>query len=63
MIDFEKLVAEAHARFAALSPEEQAEHRREQRRSFVRGQLMMTHPDMTLEEANRLVANAEKDHG
>ena len=63
MIDFEKLVAEAQARFAALSPEEQAEHRREQRRSFVRGQLMMTHPDMTLEEANRLVANAEKDHG
>lgn len=34
---WETLLAEANARFDALSPQQQEEHRYEQRRSFVRG--------------------------
>lgn len=37
----ERMVKEAVERFNALSPEEQAAHRKEQRQSFVRGQLGM----------------------
>ena len=35
--DLQRLVDDAMARFNALSPEEQAEHRRLQRESFIRG--------------------------
>lgn len=32
-----------------------AEEIREQRRSWVRGELMLAHPEMTIEEANALI--------
>jgi hypothetical protein len=39
------LVDAATARFRALSPEQQAAHREEQRRSFVRGQVGLIETD------------------
>lgn len=39
--DFAKLVADAKAKFDALSPEEQAAHREAQRQSWVRGEMGM----------------------
>lgn len=35
--DLKELIAQAQARYDALSPEEKARHNYEQRRSFVRG--------------------------
>lgn len=37
--DFDRLLADANARLAAMSPDERAEHDRLQRESFVRGQM------------------------
>lgn len=39
--EFKKLVAEASARFDALTPEQQEEHREAQRRSWVRGEMAL----------------------
>lgn len=38
-----------------------AEERAEQRRSWVRGELMLEHPEMTFEEADRRVRDAENE--
>lgn len=37
--ELKRLIAEAQARYDALSPEQKAIHDRDQRRSFVRGML------------------------
>jgi hypothetical protein len=37
--ELKKLVAEAQARFDAMTPEQQAEHREAQRQSWVRGEM------------------------
>jgi hypothetical protein len=34
------------------------EERREQRRSWVRGEMMLEHPEMTLEAANKMLDEA-----
>lgn len=41
-----------------MSPEQ----RREQRRSWVRGELMLEHPKMTREQADALIDKAEAVH-
>ena len=41
--ELERLVAEAEARFAALTPEQQAEHRRLQAESFARSMAPCEH--------------------
>lgn len=43
------------AAFEALTPEQQAQHRAEQRRSWVVGELMLSNPDMTRERAEQIV--------
>jgi hypothetical protein len=48
-IDIERLVKEACARFDALTLEQQREHRRAQRKSWVIGEMLLEHPDMTRE--------------
>lgn len=52
--DLAQLVKDAMARFNALSPEQQREHRRAQRKSWVVGETMLEHPEMSREEAERL---------
>jgi len=47
MTDFAELVKDAMARFDALTPEQQAEHRRAQRKSWCRGEFLLAHPDKT----------------
>lgn len=63
--ELEALMAEARARFAALSPEEQRAHRREQRISWVRGQIgLMRGREMpSYEEIAKLVDEHDKGQG
>lgn len=49
------LIAEAQAKFAAMTPAEQARHNALQRRSWVRGEMMLEHPEMTEEQVNKLI--------
>ena len=53
--ELEELARAAIARFNAMTPEEQRAHRAEQRRSWVRGELMLEHPDMPADQANALI--------
>lgn len=52
--ELDRRIAEANARFDALTPEQQREHRLAQRKSWVIGETMLAHPEMTREEAERL---------
>jgi hypothetical protein len=52
--DLDRLVKDAVAKFNALSPEQQREHRRAQRKSYVVGEMMLEHPEMTRERAESL---------
>lgn len=56
----QKLVDQAIKAFEALSPEQKAEHRRVQRKSWVIGELMLEHLDMTREEAERIYNKVEQ---
>jgi hypothetical protein len=51
---FDELLREANERFNALSPLEQAAHRREQAISFVYGQLKLDGVEITKEEIARI---------
>jgi hypothetical protein len=48
----------ARAQFAAMTPEEKAAMHEAQRRSYVRGELMMEDPAMTAAEADALIDHA-----
>ncbi len=52
--DLDRLIKEAVAKFDALSPEQQREHRRAQRKSWVLGEMMLEHPEMTREQAEEI---------
>ena len=49
-----RLLVEAQKRFDALTPEQKKEHRAAQRKSWVIGEMMMEHPEMTREYAESL---------
>ncbi len=49
--ELDRLIKEAIARFDALPPEQQREHRRAQRKSWMVGEMMLEHPEMTREQA------------
>ncbi len=59
MSNLQKLVDEAMARFNALSPEEQAEHRRLQRESYVRGEMSWPAPRFHYENGVKVYASYE----
>lgn len=48
------MVKAAVDRFNAMPPAEQAAMRRAQRKSWVVGEMMLEHPDMTRDEVERL---------
>lgn len=50
--------AEAEARFRALAPADQISHREAQRKSWVIGETMLEHPEMTREQAELLYDHA-----
>ncbi len=52
--ELDRLVKEASAKFNALPPGQQDEHRRAQRKSWVVGEMMLDHPDMTRAQAAEL---------
>ena len=52
--DFETLAREACERFRALPLEKQREMRRAQRKSWVVGETMLAHPEMSRAEAEKL---------
>lgn len=52
--ELERLVREACARFAALTPEQQQALRAAQRRSFVIGNMLLDRPDMTREQVEAI---------
>jgi hypothetical protein len=52
------LIAKARAQFEAMSPAERAAMLQAQRRSWVRGELMLEHPDMSAQEADALIDKA-----
>ena len=53
-MSIEQLLKDAVDRFNALPVEEQAAMRRAQRKSWVVGETMLAHPEMSREEAERL---------
>ena len=53
--DLQDLIRASIAAFEALPPDEKLAVRRAQRRSWVLGELMLAHPEMTREEAEKLV--------
>lgn len=59
--DLHAMVQRAVAAFEALTPEQQAEHRAEQRRSWVIGELMLSNPDMTRERAEAMVDRVRRE--
>lgn len=46
----QELIRRSIARFEAMSPEEQAQMRRAQRKSWVKGNMLLDHPEMTEEQ-------------
>lgn len=53
--ELDALVKASIEAFNALLPAEQAAHRREQRRSWVRGEMMLEHPEMTADYVNAIM--------
>lgn len=51
--ELDELVKRVKAAFDALTPQQQREHRTAQRKSWVIGEMMVAHPEMTREEASR----------
>jgi hypothetical protein len=49
-----ELLNKAKGRWEAMSPEERREQLRAQRRSWVIGEMMLEHPDMTRERAEQI---------
>lgn len=54
--DLDEMVKCSIAWFNALSPEQQAEHRRAQRKSWVKGEMLLEHPEMTEAEFEEIWA-------
>ena len=57
--ELNRLLGRARARVAAMTPGELAKMHEAQRRSYVRGELMMERPEMTAEEADFLIDHAD----
>ena len=58
---FAALLKKALADFAALTPEQKRAHCRAQRRSWIVGEMMLEHPEMTREEAERIFTRVEEE--
>ena len=52
--DLDALVKQVIARFKSMTPEEQRKMRAEQRKSWVIGETMLAHPEMSREQAEQL---------
>ena len=57
--DITALINQAVETFTRLPPDIQAHHWRMQRRSWVIGELMLSNPDMTRDEAVHIVDKAD----
>lgn len=53
-MSFESLLIEAQRRFDAMSPQEKGAMREAQRKSWVIGETLLSHPNMTRAEAEEL---------
>jgi hypothetical protein len=49
------IIKRAQAAYEALSPIEKARHNYDQRRSYIRGEMGIEHPEMSDEELDRIV--------
>lgn len=58
--DLQELLRKAVEAFNSLTPEQQIAHRREQRKSWVIGEMMLEHPEMTREEAEQIFLSVER---
>lgn len=56
----DELIKRAAAVLDAMTPEQRREHWAAQRRSWVIGELMLQHEEMTREEAEAIVRRAEQ---
>ena len=52
--DLERMLIEAQNRFDAMTPEQQKAMRDAQRKSWVVGETMLEHPEMTREQAEEI---------
>lgn len=52
--EFERLLSQAQERFDAMMPAHKLEHREAQRRSWVVGETMLEHPEMSREQAEEI---------
>ena len=53
-VTLDALIKDAMAKFDALSPEQKREHRLAQRKSWVIGEMLLEHPEMTREYAETI---------
>lgn len=53
------MVRKAEAAFNAMSPEQQVKHRCEQQKSWVIGNMLLCHPEMTREHAEKVYAELD----
>lgn len=58
--DLKIKLAAAVAVFNAFAPEQKAEHMAAQRKSWVVGELMIEHPEMSREEAEQIYASVQR---
>lgn len=56
--ELDALLRQAVAAFEAMTPEQKREHRRAQRKSWVVGETMLEHPEMSREQAEKLYEEA-----
>jgi hypothetical protein len=57
------LIAKAKVKYDAMTPLEKAQMHHDQRRSWVRGEMMLEHENMTIDEANALIDKVENTLG
>lgn len=58
--ELDMLLREAAAMVAKMSPEQKREMHRAQRKSWVIGEMMIEHPDMTREQAEKIVNEVDR---
>jgi hypothetical protein len=58
--DLVELLRKAQVAFDAMTPEQQREHRLAQRKSWVIGETMLSHPEMSRAEAEALYDRVER---
>lgn len=61
--ELQELLKKAVAAYEALPPIEKARHKYDQRRSWIRGEMGLEYPEMTMDEIERRIDQGEARMG